>query len=426
MIQLFDKNNFKKLSLKLFSDDQEVSFEDLLKKENRVFNFHLELDNLSYRGEGIRGDDAIWVPFGDVGLKIFSTNEKYGSLDDCLVTINKIKEIESFIFPEIYWVEMFDLDNKKYIITKLENVKQKKSPKIGSLSWPLPSEDRLFAENFLQAELYYSTVCVDEFYNHHLKPEDEWYKPINMINGTIVDFHRFEFFPERYKFKSNGRTKEELDQAYRKIVDRYKSVLDHNGQPKWKGKIYQGFEFDNGYNMVGYSSDDQSFDSYKKLPFIPYGKVKNKKVLDIGSNQGFFSFQAAIHGASEVVGLELQKEDVQAANDIKEILDLPNVKFINQDAIKYIMETNDKYGLVIANSVLHQIYKNLDGADEVLTKIASMTDYFAFETPVRHPTTTIGLAEIHYKLKRYFKIVRLLYFYDAYSSGYRANFICYS
>ena len=178
--------------------------------------------------------------------------------------------------------------------------------------------------------------------------------------------------------------------------------------------------------MKGYTSDNKTYDSYKKLPFIPYGKVQGKKVLDIGSNQGFFSFQAAIHGASSVTGVELQKEDVQAANDFKDVLQLDNVKFINGDAIKHIMETEEKYGLVIANSVLHQIYKNLEGAEPVLDKIADMSEYFAFETPVRHPTTSIGLFQIYKKLCNHFKIVRLLYFYNAYSSGYRANFICYS
>ena len=186
-------------------------------------------------------------------------------------------------------------------------------------------------------------------------------------------------------------------------MERYKTVVDHLGFPKWKGMIYQGFEFDNGYNMRGYSSDGKTYDSYKKLPFIPYRKVKGKKVLDIGSNQGFFSFQAAIHGASEVVGVELHKQDVQAANDIKEITGFSNVNFIHGDAIKYILETDEKYDVIIANSMLHQVYKNLEGADEVLKKLGNMCEYFAFETPVRHASSTIGLKEISLILSKFFK-----------------------
>tara|TARA_R110000803_G_scaffold148280_3_gene213713 strand:+ start:4485 stop:5762 length:1278 start_codon:yes stop_codon:yes gene_type:complete len=418
--------SFNELDIKLFNNNTPTSFSEILLSKNRSFKFELVLDGQEASGQGIRGDDAIWLPMGACGVKIFSENKSYDNLDISLVNLNRIKESNSSIFPAIDWVDEFNYGGQRYVAVKMENIRPKKKFKVGTLSWQMPQEDKEFAENMLEVELPYASFCINEFYDLLLKPEDEWYKSINMISGVIVDFHRFSFFPDRYKFKSNGKTKEELDKIYKKMIDRYKTVIDHNKQPKWKGKIYQGFEFDNGYDMIGYSSDNKTYDSYKKLPFIPYGKVKGKKVLDIGSNQGFFSFQAAIHGALSVTGVELQREDVQAANDIKEILQFDNVKFVNGDAVKYIMETEEKYGLVMANSVLHQIYRNLEGVGPLLDKISSMTEYFAFETPVRHPTTTIGLLQIYEKLSKHFKIVRLLYFYDAYSSGYRANFVCYS
>ena len=91
-----------------------------------------------------------------------------------------------------------------------------------------------------------------------------------------------------------------------------------------------------------------------------------------------------------------------------------------------MLETKEKYGLVIANSVLHQIYPNLSGADDILDKIASNSEYFSFETPLNHPKMNISVHETYQKLAKYFKTVRLLNIYDAYSSGYRANFVCYS
>ena len=45
---------------------------------------------------------------------------------------------------------------------------------------------------------------------------------------------------------------------------------------------------------------------------------------------------------------------------------------------------------------------------------------------VNHPLMNISAAEVEANLKKYFRIVRLLNVYDAYSSGYRANFVCYS
>ena len=155
-------------------------------------------------------------------------------------------------------------------------------------------------------------------------------------------------------------------------------------------------------------------------------KSKGKKVLDLGSNQGFFSFQAAIHGASSVVGVEMTKQDVQAANDIKEITKFDNVEFINGNAIKFVLESDEHFSLVVFNSVLHQIYPNFIGAEEFMTKLSSMTDYLAFETPLNHPLMNISAASVENELKKYFSIVRLIYIYDAYSSGYRANYVCYS
>tara|TARA_E500000305_G_C3935616_1_gene194924 strand:- start:117 stop:800 length:684 start_codon:yes stop_codon:yes gene_type:complete len=225
---------------------------------------------------------------------------------------------------------------------------------------------------------------------------------------------------------SPSHTKEEVETLYAGMVDRYKTVLDDHGMPKWKGRIYQGFSFDNGSSLTGYQSDGTMPDSYRKLPFIPLNKAAGKKVLDIGSNQGFFSFQAALHGASEVTAIEFTKQDVQAAEDIKQITQLENVNFINGDAVKYVMESEEHYGLVIFNSVLHQIFPNFENSSAFMTKLASMTDYLAFETPLNHPLMQIPPGTVKAVLEMYFPIVRLLHVYDAYSSGYRANFVCYS
>ena len=90
------------------------------------------------------------------------------------------------------------------------------------------------------------------------------------------------------------------------------------------------------------------------------------------------------------------------------------------------MDTKDRFGLVILNSVLHQIYPNFENSDSFLEKVAKSCDYMAFETPLNHPLMNISPQSVEQNLKRHFRIVRLLSVYDAYSSGYRANFVCYS
>jgi len=82
--------------------------------------------------------------------------------------------------------------------------------------------------------------------------------------------------------------------------------------------------------------------------------------------------------------------------------------------------------MVILSSVLHQIYPNMVGSEEFLANISKSTKYMAYETPVNHPLMNISLENIHYNLMKYFPHVRLTYVYDAYSSGYRAMFMCWN
>ena len=312
----------------------------------------------------------------------------------------------------------------------MQNLRKNNDLKIPSY---VPEVDRKYIREILHTDskIVYNTLR--DLEQTELLPEDEWYKrtsnkspAANLIDGKIVDFHRFKEMPDRYYFKSNGKSKDELEQIYNSIVKRYRDHAAANDMrlPRWKGKMYQGFKFDNGYNMQGYSSAHGVYDSYVKLLFMPMNKIKGKKVLEIGSNQGFFCFQSAIHGASEVVGIDLSKEDVDTANDIKSIIGLNNVNFIVGDAVKYIKETQEKYGMIILNSVLHQIYPNFKNCEKFMNKISQSTNRLVFETPMNHPRMNIKAKAVVQNLKKYFASVRLLNIYDAYSSGYRANFVC--
>ena len=405
-----------------------LNFEALLKSSTRPFTYELEYKGQSHSGSGIRGDDALWIPYSDhSGLKIFGENNKYSSLDNSLATIQVIDEAGSYMFPEINSYSKFEdmASAQQMVYIDMENVTSSVSSPEFDLNY-IPSHDREFVRSSLKSDLSLANKVSKEFKELDLNPEDEWYKSINCLDGKIVDFHRFEIKEDRYYFPSNGKTPEELKEVYDNMVSRYRSVLDSSGLPKWKGKIYQGITFDNGYTMDGYRSTQTVYDSFRKLPFIPINKSRGKKVLDLGSNQGFFCFQAALHGATDVTGVELQAQDYDASNDIKSITALNNISFVNGDATSFIRETPDHYGLIIMNSVLHQIYKNFEGSEEFMTNISNKCDYFAFETPLNHPLMNIGAQQVEQSLLKYFKNVRLLYVYDAYSSGYRANYVCFS
>ena len=91
-------------------------------------------------------------------------------------------------------------------------------------------------------------------------------------------------------------------------------------------------------------------------------KAENNKVLYLGCNEGFFSTQASLAGASSVTGVDLCKEDIQLSKEIRdEITGLDNIEYIQADAVvmnrnkwfkEHISETTikDKRDLVEKNS----------------------------------------------------------------------------
>jgi 2-polyprenyl-3-methyl-5-hydroxy-6-metoxy-1,4-benzoquinol methylase len=395
---------------------EEASVKEITQQFNR-FNYTLQVDDKSVEGRGSRGDYCVWLPIDEkTGIKLILPCEQF-PLDRLHENVSYIKGIDSTIFPKIYSItKITDM-----LVVEMERVHPVKKMKLPDSVKKWLGEDALAAEKLLENNLEDLTAAINEITKHQLCPEDEWYKECNMINGKIIDFHWFYKKPERYYIESSVSA-EELDKIYKNALKRYKA----RGDNKWKGKIYQGYHFSNGYNMVGYSSDRNLYDSYLKLPFSYMSKTKGAKVLDVGSNEGFFSLQSYIHGAKKVIGLEVTPEDVALANDIKRIANATSINFLKDDAVKYISTSDEQWDVVIMNSVLHQIYKNMVGSHELLKTIASKTKYFVYETPANHPLMNIPLQTIYDNLRKVFTAVRLMYVYNAYSSGYRANFVCYT
>ena len=371
-----NKINFNSLTLNVQqgASNPELNFSkkfsDSLAK--REFTFSLNIDGEEYNEKGKFGADAIWLPINpDFGIKIIRTENETG-FNTIYENIEYIKSIDSEVFPKIEWVERAKYDKYDCIVTKMQNIEENKSP-VNEIPY-LNEKDQKFVNDSLHTPLKHIEQCITEFIKYELLPEVSWYKnkgiANNVINGKVVDFHMFRHMPSRYIFPANCSVGECKD-IFKDAVGRYKEWSKRNNEPlpKWKGKIYQGMKFSNGYTMPGYTSDNITYDSYKKINFIPFDKIKDKKVLDLGSNQGFFSFQAALHGATSVTGIELTEDDVITARNINEkILKLDNVEFINGDLIDYLENDNNFYELIMMNSVLHQTHPKLEECGEFYKK----------------------------------------------------------
>jgi len=371
-----------------------------------------------YIKEYKKGDDAIYIQLdNDKGLKIIYPNTKYETQEITYNNLLEFKAKEYSFFPIIYDVNT----QNDLILLELEHINENNTPINVNFDW-IPLQDRNFIQNNLSANIDTLTQLSYSILKSGLCPEDEWYKKgKNLINNKIIDFHRFTYYPQRYEMPTDVDN-DILHSVYIDALNRYASM----GIDKWKGKIYEGYRFNNGEEFLGYSSDGEEYDSYRKLNFMSMNKCKGGKVLDIGCNEGFLSTQAALHGAKSVYGFDITEQDIALAKDIQNrILKLDNVKFGVENGVEFVKNIKDSYDMIILSSVLHQIYPNMVGAGDFLSNIAKSTKYMAYETPANHPLMSIPLKEIYYNLIKYFPHVRLTYVYDAYSSGYRATFVCW-
>jgi len=370
----------------LMHDGAPLSLDEFMKMKQRTCLCRIEMEGTKFLTKCVRGDNAIWLPTGDGwGIKLIIRPD-----DTVISNLQYLRDCQSVIFPrigEIVWATINDCKlSRRCVAVRMEDVShtQQSHNRISLLIhrlqhivgrklklWKLlycrsDIEDELPGVHaLLQCPTAVAERCAWEFARWRLFPEDEWYKPTNLIGGKIVDCHTFEFFPERYAFPVGKACLSVLQELYRSAPRAARTRT-----------LYQGFKFANGYSFPGYSSDGKEFDTYRKLPFLPFRKVKNGIVLDLGSREGFFSFQAAIHGAREVIAIERNAKSVAFARELNRVcFGFSQITFIEGDVVHYVMSRDSiEVDVVFLLSVLHQIYPNMNGADAFLEKLASADD----------------------------------------------------
>ena len=93
MILKFVNSKKEEMTITIKKPGHDQSWSALMSCDDREFKYEFLHDGDSHAGTGVRGDDALWVPYGaQVGLKIIANNPKYQSLQDSLETVETIKK----------------------------------------------------------------------------------------------------------------------------------------------------------------------------------------------------------------------------------------------------------------------------------------------------------------------------------------------
>jgi tRNA G46 methylase TrmB len=91
------------------------------------------------------------------------------------------------------------------------------------------------------------------------------------------------------------------------------------------------------YNIFTASCDDY-YPSHKEMMRIINqqlkGSFKKKRILDIGSLEGYFSAECALQGAAAVLGVEGRVLNIKKCEFIKSVLGITNLTFVRDDAMK--------------------------------------------------------------------------------------------
>ena len=125
MILNFTNTDNKQLSIKIEKEGHDYDWSSLMKCDDRNFKFQFDHDGESHVGHGVRGDDALWIPYAPAaGLKIVANNPKYQSLSESLETVQIIQKSNSLVFPQVYSSKILSEQdsNEEYLVIVMENM----------------------------------------------------------------------------------------------------------------------------------------------------------------------------------------------------------------------------------------------------------------------------------------------------------------
>lgn len=172
---------------------------------------------------------------------------------------------------------------------------------------------------------------------------------------------------------------ERMNKEEKKLIQSLRADLI-NDPIESSAPIYQPIYFE-AFKDIKTSLNRDDF--YKKFNLIfRYidADLSNKKVLDIGSNAGFFSFAAARRNAI-VDALEPATRYFELCQKLCKIYDISNINFINRPiSIEFLGNKKYNYGFIL--SVFQWISEGncrLEYAKRILSEISKHVDTLFFE-----------------------------------------------
>lgn len=193
-------------------------------------------------------------------------------------------------------------------------------------------------------------------------------------------FHQSKFsLANFFDIKSMKRLKEIIQEKFKnealKTSTSFYSNLRNGKRAKLQVEnIYSSFSLRN-FIVTGEESQRNTMARFEKF-CIYENDIKNKTVLDVGSNIGGILLGLTRYGLKTGIGLEIDVEKVNFSNKLARFNKINDVNFFKQDIEEenFIEEYDDKFQVVFCLAVLEHL-KDKDSLFSFLSKVCLETLY---------------------------------------------------
>lgn len=134
-----------------------------------------------------------------------------------------------------------------------------------------------------------------------------------------------------------------------KLKDYLKNNIPNNAKYWYQGGIKLPYELETPSDY----QDSNCNDIFEIMGFKE-GDFEGKIVLDLGCNSGFYAIRAAELGAKEAIGIDLDKQWIEAGKKFIELKKLYNIKLICEDISEFNW-ANRKYDIIFVNNVIYHL-----------------------------------------------------------------------
>lgn len=131
--------------------------------------------------------------------------------------------------------------------------------------------------------------------------------------------------------------------------------------------------------------------------FLKSERIKNGKLLDIGCSTGRDSFELAKRLGYRVVGIDINKVSIETANQIKDILNIKNLVFLNIDFLHNNFH-DEEFDIIIMLETLEHMENDLQTIKEI-NRILKIGGIFILSTPYTRKIQEYSHSKMAFRLE---------------------------